>query len=107
MYHKAKSNEVVIDFFSGKYPSKRLNNQINYLNNVQRELDARQTKVANTLYRNKLREHQNTLNYTNELHRVRGILSQNDTRLPIGTRERLNQRVDELKKLGAKIADKM
>jgi hypothetical protein len=107
MYHKAKSNEVVIDCFHGKYPSKRLNNQINYLNNVQRELDARQTKVANTLYRNKLREHQNTLNYTNELHRVRGILSQNDTRLPIGTRERLNQRVDELKKLGAKIADKM
>ena len=107
MYHKVKSNEVVINFFSGTYPSKRLNNQIYCLNNVQRELDARQTKVANALYRNKLREHQNTLNFTNELHRVRGILSQNDTRLPIGTRDRLNQRVDELKKLGANIADKM
>ena len=107
MYHNGKSNEVVIDYFNGKYPSKHLNSQINYLNNVKREMEARQTKVASTLYRNKLREHQNTLNYTNELHRVRGILSQNDTRLLIGTRARLNQRVDELKKLGAKIADKI
>ena len=107
MYHNGKSNEVVIDYFNGKYPSKHLNSQINYLNNVKREMEARQTKVASTLYRNKLREHQNKLNYTNELHRVRGILSQNDTRLPIGTRERLSQRVDELKKIGAKIADKM
>ena len=107
MYHNGKSNEVVIDYFNGKYPSKHLNSQINYLNNVKREMEARQTKVASTLYRNKLREHQNKLNYNNELHRVRGILSQNDTRLPIGNRERLSQRVYELKKLGAKIADKI
>ena len=89
------------------YPSKHLNNQINYLENVRRELEARKTKVASTLFRNKLREHQHKLNYSNELHRIRGILSQNDTRFPIGTRERFNERIKELKRLGASITNEI
>ena len=47
------------------------------------------------------------MNYTNEVNRIRGILSQNDTRFPIGTREKLIQRVNELKKLGAEIVDEI
>lgn len=107
MYHKGKGNEVVIDYFNGKYPSKHLNSQIQYFENVKRELEARRTKVANTLYRNKLKEHQNKINYVNELHRIQGILSQNDTRLPIGTRERLRERAAHLKKLGAQIVNEI
>ena len=107
MYQRNNKNEIVFDYFSGVYPSKHLNTQIKYLENVQREMEARKTKVANTLYRNKLREHQNKLNYANELHRIRGVLSQNDTRLPIGTRERLNERVKELKRLGASITNEI
>ena len=64
MYQRKNKNEVIFDYFSGPYPSKHLNNQINYLENVKREMEARKTKVANTLYRNKLREHQNKLNYS-------------------------------------------
>ena len=105
MYHKG--NTIKYDYFNGTYPSKHLNNQITYFDNIKRELEARKTKVANTLYRNKLKEHQTKMNYVNELHRIRGILSQNDTRLPIGTRERLKQREQELKKLGAQIADEI
>ena len=47
------------------------------------------------------------MNYTNEVNRIRGILSQNDTRFPIGTREKLIQRINELKKLGAEIVDEI
>ena len=52
-----------------------------------------------------LREHQNKMNYVNELHKIHGILSQNSTRLPIGTREGLIERKKHLKELGASIAD--
>ena len=76
MYHKG--NTIKYDYFNGTYPSKHLNNQITYFDNIKRELEARKTKVANTLYRNKLKEHQTKMNYVNELHRIRSILSLND-----------------------------
>ena len=50
-------------------------------------------------------EHQDKVNYTNEVNRSRGELSRNDTRFPIGTVEKLKQRIEELKKLPATIAD--
>jgi len=50
-------------------------------------------------------DHQNKLNYTNELDRIRGYLSQHDSRFPIGTEERLKKREKHLKELGAKIID--
>jgi hypothetical protein len=44
-------------------------------------------------------EHQNKINYINEIDRIRGYLSSYDTRFPIGTIDRLKKREDELKKL--------
>ena len=38
-------------------------------------------------------------NYISEIHRIRGVLSQNDNRLPIGTRDRLNQRIKDIQNL--------
>ena len=92
-------SQVLLDIFNGKYPSTHLNNQIRYFQNVKRELEARQTKVASLAYRNKLREQQEKENYSNELQRIRGQLSKSSNRLPIGTRERLVKRIEELKKL--------
>ena len=74
-------------------------NQLKYLEEVKRELEARKSKVANLSYRKKLRENQNKENYLTELHRIRGVLSQNENRFPIGTKERLKSREEELKKL--------
>ena len=74
-------------------------NQLKYLEQVKRELEARKSKVGNISYRKKLRENQNKENYLTELHRIRGVLTTNDHRLPIGTRDRLTQREEELKKL--------
>ena len=99
MYQNKNKSQVFLDMFNGKYPSTHLNNQIRYFQNVKRELEARQTKVANLSYRNKLKEQQNKENYLNEIQRIRGELSKNDNRLPIGTRERLEKRVEEIKNL--------
>ena len=68
-------------------------NQMKYLEQLKQELEARKSKVANISYRKKLRQMQDKENYLTELHRIRGVLSQNDNRLPIGTKERLQSRI--------------
>lgn len=95
-------NNALTNYFSG-VSNRYSNNQLAYLENLKKELEGHKTKSANLLYRKKLKEHQDKMNYTYELNRLRGILSLNDTRLPIGTTLRLKQRVEELKKLGAQI----
>ena len=74
-------------------------NQLKYLEQMKRELEARKSKGASISYRKKLRQMQDKENYLSELHRIRGVLSQNDNRLPIGTRERLTQRIKEIENL--------
>ena len=68
-------------------------NQMKYLEQVKRELELRKSKVANISYRKKLRENQNKENYISEIHGIRGVLSTNDNRLPIGSREKLQSRI--------------
>ena len=74
-------------------------NQLKYLEQVKRELEARKSRVGNLSYRKKLKQMQDKKSYITEIHRIRGVLSQNDDRLPIGTRERLEQRVKEIENL--------
>ena len=74
-------------------------NQMKYLEQLKRELENRKSKVANISYRKKLRQMQDKENYISEIHRIRGVLSQADNRLPIGTRERLEQRVKDIQNL--------
>ena len=74
-------------------------NQLKYLEQMKRELEARKSKGASISYRKKLRQMQDKENYLTELHRIRGVLSQSDNRLPIGTRDRLNQRIKEIENL--------
>ena len=74
-------------------------NQMKYLEQLKQELENRKSKVANISYRKKLRENQNKENYLSELHRIRGVLSTSENRFPIGTRDRLKSREEELKKL--------
>ena len=74
-------------------------NQMKYLEQIKKELEARKSKVANISYRKKLRQMQDKENYISEIHRIGGVLSQNDNRLPIGTRDRLNQRIKDIQNL--------
>ena len=73
--------------------------QLKYLDQVKKELEARQTQVSNISYRKKIKAQQDKENYLTELNRIRGVLSQNSTRLPDGTRDRLNQRIKQIKNL--------
>ena len=84
-----------------------LSSRINYFKNLKDQLEAHQSKSKSIMFRRKLSENQKKQNYANELHRLRGVLSQNDTRLPIGTIERLRERQKELYKLGGQIADEI
>ena len=104
---RANKNRDVHFSFNGKYPNGHSKLSLKALENLQRELDARKTKTASVLFRRDLMEHQNKMNYTIELNRIRGELTKNDTRLPIGTREHLENRVKALKKLGAQVADEI
>ena len=74
-------------------------NQLKYLEQVRKELEAKKSKVASISYRKKLKQQQDRENYLTELHRIRGALSMSDNRFPIATKERLIQRTQELKKL--------
>ena len=74
-------------------------NQIKYLEQLKKELENRKSKVANISYRKKLRQMQDKENYISEIHRIRGVLSQNENRLPIGTKERLQSRIKEIENL--------
>ena len=74
-------------------------NHFKYFENLKRELEAKKAKVANLNYRIKLKQMQDRENYLTELHRIRGVLSQNENRLPIGTRERLQSRIKEIENL--------
>ena len=78
--------------------NKMYGNQLKYLEQVRKELEAKKSKVASISYRKKLKQQQDKENYLTELHRIRGALSQADNRFPI-TKERLIQRTEELKNL--------
>ena len=86
---------------------KKDNHSHQYFKNLKDFLEAQKTKSASVLYRKKLREHQDKINYTNEIQRLRGELSKNDTRLPAGTIKTLKDRVEKLKELGGKIVDEI
>ena len=73
--------------------------QLKYLEQVKKELEARQTQVSNISYRKKIKAQQDKENYLTELNRIRGVLSQNSTRLPDGTRDRLKERIKQIKNL--------
>ena len=74
-------------------------NQMKYLEQVNRELELRKSRVGNLSYRKKLKQMQDKENYLSEIHRIRGVLSQTDNRLPIGTKERLEQRIKDIQNL--------
>ena len=78
---------------------------LHHLKNLKDALEVHQTKSASILFRRQLLEHQNKINYTTELSRIRGELSK--TNLPHQTRQALTNRVEHLKKLGGEIVDRI
>ena len=55
---------------------KKINNKLHYYKQLQKQIDAQQTKAASIKLRKDWLERQKILNYTNEYGRIRGIISQ-------------------------------
>lgn len=87
--------------------SHKMNYSQPYFTNLKNFLEAQKNKSASILYRKKLLEHRDKVNYTNEIQRIRGEISINETRLPPGTIQNLKDRVEKLKKLGGQITDEI
>ena len=79
--------------------NKYRNMQLNLLENVKKEIEMKKAKSQSIEMRNKLLEYRDKVNYQNEMDRIRGYLSRNDTRFPIGDLTRLRERQKELKEL--------
>ena len=79
--------------------------QMHQLENLKNELEFKKAKAQSIALRNKTLQFRDKINYTNELNKIRGYLSSYDHRFPIGTIDRLENRIKELKKLGAEITN--
>ena len=78
--------------------NKYKNMQLHLLENLKKELELKQVKPRSIEMRNKLLQYRDKVNYQNELDRLKGIISSNDTRFP-STIERLKERRAHLKEL--------
>ena len=85
--------------FINRHLSMYRDSQLKYLELVRKDLEARKTQVSNISYRKRLKEQQDKENYLTEVHRIRGVLSASDTRLPDATRDRLENRIKQIKNL--------
>ena len=100
-HHKDSKNEVMRRLLHGKSPYQSLDRQTHYLHNVQKELDAMQTRKAYSAHREKMLEHQRKVNNYIEHHRIIGMLS--NPRLDEGSVENLKRRKKKLEDLGSHI----
>ena len=74
--------------------------KLHYYKQLQKQLDAHQTKEASIVLRKKFLERQKVANYQNEYDRIRGMIAQND-RKGVSV-ENLKKKAGDLEKLGAK-----
>jgi hypothetical protein len=78
-----------------------------YFAHVRDQLELQKYKAQSIEARKNMLDGQKRLNYTQELDRIRGILSQTNPALRTETIDNLKRRQDELKSMGAKIVDEI
>ena len=78
--------------------------QHNQLDNMSKELEMRKSKSSTASAKKKLIDHQNKINYTNEIQRIRGYLWELGPRFTT-TQETLEKRKKKLIELRSKIVD--
>ena len=80
-----------------------INRKLHYYKQLQKQIDAHQTKASSIEIRKKWLEKQKLNNYINEYDRIRGIIAQNE-RKGVSV-EHLKKKAGDLEKLGAKAID--
>ena len=81
------------------------NSNLDYYKRMKKLLEARQTQVDLLSMRRKAIQDSNRLNYQNEYNRLAGVLENSNPGIRGNTRERLEQRQQELMALGAQAVD--
>ena len=77
--------------------------KLHYYKQLQKQIDAHQTKEASIVLRKKFLERQKVANYQNEYDRIRGMIAQNE-RNGVSV-ENLKKKAGDLEKLGARAID--
>ena len=80
-----------------------INRKLHYYKQLQKQIDAHQTKEASIVLRKKWLEKQKLNNYINEYDRIRGMIAQNE-RKGVSV-ENLKKKAGDLEKLGARAID--
>ena len=102
---KDSKDEVMRKLLHGKSPYQHIDRQTHYLHNVQKELDAMQTRKAYSAHRENILQHHRKVNRYIEHHRIMGMLS--NPRLDQGSVENLMKRKKKLEDLGSHITNKI
>jgi len=102
---KDSKKEVMRKLLHGKSPYQYIDRQTHYLHNVQKELDAMNTRKAYIAHREQVLQHQRKVNNYIEHHRIMGMLS--NPRLDTGSVENLKRRQKQLEELGSHITNKI
>jgi hypothetical protein len=100
---KDSKDEVMRRILHGKSPYQSIDRQHHYLHNVQKELDAYQTRRNYITHREQLMQHQRKVNNYIEHHRILGMLS--NPNLSEGTKEMLIKKRKKLENLGSHITN--
>ena len=82
-----------------KHLEDSIKNRIGYFKRVENMMDAHESMQKSITFRKQLLDKRTQANYQNEYEKLRGILAHNV--VPEQTRDRLNNRVTNLVKLGA------
>ena len=101
---KDSKDEVMRKLLHGKSPCQSIDRQTHYLHNVQKELDATQTRKGYSTHRERLLQHHRKVNNYVERRRIIGVLS--NPRIDPGSRENLMRGKKKLEDLGSRITNK-
>jgi hypothetical protein len=102
-----KNYETIQNMMQGARALSAIQQMPHYFKNVRDELEAKKTKAQSVAVRKKMLDDQKKLNYTQELDRIRGILSCIEPSLRNESIDNLRRREEQLKTMGAKIIDEI
>jgi len=83
----------------GTHLEDSIRNRLGYWRRVKNMMEMHEIKEKSILFRKKVMDDRNKMNYQNEYDRLRGNLAHNV--VPIQTQETMRKRIDELARLGA------
>ena len=86
---------------------KMVASKLHYYKNLQKQINAHQTKASSASLREHFKERQKVTNYQNEYDRIRSVVDHSVIKKGPNTVDLLQKRIKDLEKLGAKAIDSL